>query len=158
MPDFSRVSCKAVITIVPNNNTSFFEKIKPILLLGSSAESPIIIKEWLSTEEESILSYSGIIVLINDAINRYSDEGLAVVIEYIMPIMTGVTESPLSEQKILLCTDDNMSIIKSFCDLHILNMDILTNKGLDVSDWPVLKEHVSNRITFRPSKRQHPRN
>jgi hypothetical protein len=155
MPDFSRVSCKAIVTVASYGDFSFFEKMEQVLLLSSTTESPIIIKKWLEAQEESILSYSGIIVLINGAAERYSIEGLSNVIELVVPRITGIRECPQSEQKILLCKDDNMPIITSFCELHTLDIDYFINKGLDVSYWPILVHNTSGYATCKFSRREY---
>jgi hypothetical protein len=141
MSTFPQISCKVIVTVASSGNYTFFEKAEQILLLSSSVQFPVSVKKWLASGFESILSYSGIIVLCNNVINKESEEHLSDSMAHLISKISGIKESPLSSQKILLCSDIETEIISSFCDIYSLDVNTLTTSGFDISFWSILEQN-----------------
>lgn len=145
MPNFSRVSCKSQVTIASSGDDYFYEKMQQVLLFASTTESPLLVKKWLDDQQESILSYTAIILIFDNIVTTHSEEVLSASIEHIVPLLTGTKENPTSLQKILLCKDTNLPIVSSFCEAYTLDIDSLRNNVSGITFWSILGQTKTNR-------------
>jgi hypothetical protein len=147
MPNFSKVSSKSLVSVVSGGDDHFFEKMQYTLLLASTTESPVFVKKWLEGNQESILSYSAIIVIFDNVADTQSDEVLSTWIGHIVPHITGTTENPLSSHNILLCKDTHSQIISSFCEAYTLDKESLLENVSGISYWSILRQSKLDRST-----------
>lgn len=154
MPDFSKVTCKTEVTIACGDDVVFFEKTKEGLLLSSTTESPISVRKWLESKEESMFFYTGIIVILKDMAEKKGIDYLVVAMQTVMPQITGTTDSPLSTQKVLLCKGGNDVLIETFCTLHDLEKERLATSDADVTFWSTFANSSMYAPGFKPSKQR----
>ena len=138
--NLSECITRSTTTVLAFDNDSDFEN---ILLLSlnfvGSPTSPIMTQKWLSNTTENIIEYSGIIVL-NDTISKtHEPENLGEILGKIFLIMGGKALLPTDTQKVLICKNTSLSIIRSFANFYKIEIEEEFTSNDDIFFWSTIR-------------------
>ena len=131
MDPFQLITCSARVVIAARGHIAFFEKMKEVLELASSKETPISVEDWYEITKAGTmhLNYCGLIIGSEVLVNDYSAEGLAVKFDELIGEMMG--EASVNRQEvILLLHESEVELAETMCQHFGLDLAYMLDIGM----------------------------
>jgi hypothetical protein len=148
MPNISKMTCVTEVIIAHDGDEAFLEAIKETVAESSSIESPLIHRVWEHRSDYALQQFNGILIVGYNLISKHEPRDIGRTLEFYIPKIVGTKESLLSKQKLLLCREDNISLIDSFEVCHRLPCGSLTEmEDSAVKYWSAHRENSKQRVS-----------